>query len=78
MTVMTIGELLMEANELLEEASILDARTEIPLDTRSKAGKELLVIHQARTQAQTYLVLKSLSYSQLAQARMQYEDSVAV
>ena len=73
---MTIEELLKEAETLLEEASIIDAKTEIPLEVHSRKGNELAVVHFARTQSSTYLALKSLAYSQLAQAKMQYEAHV--
>lgn len=78
MTVITIGELLMEASQLLEEASIIDSETEYPLEIQSFEGKQLAAVHAAKTQAATYLVLKSQAYSQLALARMQYESGTAV
>lgn len=70
---MTIQEMLDEAESLLEEATLIDKQTEFPLEVSSSKGKRLAVIHAARTQSSTYLVLKSKAYSQLAQAKMDYE-----
>ena len=76
MSVMTIGELLMEAEvALLEQEKIVERWTKGMVDSNFSLEPS---VSEYVLRLRSLTLAKSQAYSQLALARMKYESSVAV